>query len=83
MRRFLDVCGPSQHLPGGMIIVIDPGGQTATSRAYVQARHQRADDANGEYVGRWGSRSQGWRIARRNAVWQSHGGDPAIIWSSR
>lgn len=89
MRRFLDVCGPSQHLIGSMTITVDPGALTATSRAYVQARHQRADDpngpvfdSNGEYLDSWQRRPEGWRITRREAKWHTHTGDPAIIWSA-
>jgi len=88
MRRFLDVCGPSQHLLGSIAITVEPGGLTATSRAYVQARHQRPDDANGpvfdtngDYVDRWQRRPEGWRIVRRDALWQAHSGDPAVIWA--
>lgn len=88
MRRFLDVCGPSQHLIGSITVTVDPGHAAATSCAYVQARHQRpADsggavfDSNGEYVDRWEKRSEGWRIVRRDALWQTQSGDAAIIWS--
>lgn len=88
MRRFLDVCGPSQHLIGSITITVDPGQASATSRAYVQARHQRVAnsggpvfDSNGEYVDRWEKRPQGWRIVRRDALWQTQSGDAAIIWS--
>lgn len=88
MRRFLDVCGPSQHLLGSIAITVDPGMRTATSRAYVQARHQRAGDANGpvfdsngEYVDRWEHRAEGWRIIRREALWHMHTGDASIIWA--
>lgn len=84
MRRFLDRCGPTQHLIGS--IIIDVEADTATSRAYVQARHQRRDnpagpifDSNGEYVDRWALRAAGWRIVRRDALWATHHGDPAIL----
>jgi 3-phenylpropionate/cinnamic acid dioxygenase small subunit len=84
MRRFLDRCGGTQHLIGS--IKVDVEGDRATSRAYVQARHQRVDDAagpvfdsNGEYVDRWERRAEGWRIARRDALWAAHTGDPAIL----
>ena len=87
MRRFLDVCGPSQHLLGSVTIAVEPGAAAATSRCYVQARHQRPDDpnggvfdSNGEYVDRWERRAEGWRIVRRDALWQAHTGDPTIIW---
>lgn len=84
MRRYLDRCGPTQHLIGS--VLIDVAGDAATSRAYVQARHQRADDmggpvfdTNGEYIDGWERRPEGWRIVRRDAIWATHSGDPAII----
>ncbi|MCX7282940.1 MAG: nuclear transport factor 2 family protein [Novosphingobium sp.] len=87
MRRFLDVCGPSQHLIGSISIDIAPECTSAVSRAYVQARHQRTDDqggavfdSNGEYVDHWDLRAEGWRIVRRDAKWHTHSGEAAIIW---
>ncbi len=84
IRRFLDRCGGTQHLLGS--IVVDVEGDRATSRAYVQARHQRRDDtagpifdSNGEYIDQWERRPEGWRIVRRDAVWAAHTGDAAII----
>ncbi len=90
MRRFLEVCGPSQHMIGSVSVDVAPGAIAATSRAYVQARHQRADDpggavfdTNGEYIDRWELCPAGWRIVRRDAVWQTHSGDAGIIWGER
>jgi len=84
MRRFLDRCGGTQHLIGS--IVVDVAGERAVSRAYVQARHQRPNDAagpvfdsNGEYVDIWEHRREGWRIVRRDAVWAAHTGDPGVL----
>ncbi|WP_395337004.1 nuclear transport factor 2 family protein [Novosphingobium sp. BL-8H] len=84
MRRYLDRCGPTQHLIGSVIVDVD--GDDATSRAYVQARHQRCDDpvggifdSTGEYVDRWQRGDHGWRIVRRDALWFLHAGDPAVI----
>lgn len=84
MRRFLDACGSTQHLIGS--IMIDVIGDTAVSRAYVQARHQRRDDpagpifdSNGEYIDKWERRSEGWRIVRRDALWLVHSGDPGVL----
>lgn len=84
MRRYLDRCGGTQHLLGSILVDVD--GDTAVSRAYVQARHQRVGDAgsgvfdsNGEYVDRWKRRGAGWRIVRRDARWATHSGDPAIL----
>ena len=88
MRRFLDMCGGTQHLLGSILIDVD--GDAAVSRCYVQARHQRRDDpagpifdSTGEYIDRWERRPQGWRIARRDAVWFLHTGDPAILAASQ
>ena len=82
--RFLDRCGPTQHLLGSIQIDID--GDTAISRAYVQARHQGSGDksraifdTNGEYTDRWARRPEGWRIVRRDAKWFAHHGDPGVI----
>ena len=83
-RRYLDVCGPSQHLLGSLIVEVD--GDRATSRCYVQARHRSTDptdtrlfDSNGEYIDRWERRPEGWRMVHRRAVWASQSGDPAVI----
>lgn len=87
MRRFLDVCGPSQHLIGSIAITVAPDCRRASSNAYVQARHQRANDhggavfdSNGEYLDQWALRPEGWRIVRRDAKWHTHSGEAAIIW---
>lgn len=84
MRRFLDRCGPTQHLIGSILIDVD--GNHARSEAYVQARHQRVDDplgpiidTSGDYHDQWEKRPEGWRITRRDAKWQIHYGDPAIL----
>jgi uncharacterized protein (TIGR02118 family) len=84
MRRFLDRCGGTQHLIGSILVDVD--GDRATSRSYVQARHQRANDpagpifdSNGEYVDLWERRAEGWRIVRRDALWAAHAGDPMIL----
>lgn len=87
MRRFLDVCGPTQHLIGSISIDVAPRADRATSLAYVQARHQRADDLGGpifdtcgEYLDQWVLRPEGWRIARREARWLVNSGEASIIW---
>lgn len=84
LAHHLDRCGPTQHLIGN--IVVDVDGGSAVSRAYVQARHQRANDAlgpvfdtNGEYTDTWERRPDGWRIVQRCATWATTTGDPGII----
>lgn len=83
-REFLGGCGPSQHLLGSIAIELD--GDTALSRAYVQARHQgrgdKADrifDTHGDYVDRWARTAASWRIVRREAHWSMHIGDPSVL----
>lgn len=83
-RQFLDVCGPSQHLLGSIVITVE--GNKGNSRAYVQARHQGAGakshlffDSNGEYVDQWERRPEGWRIVRRDVHWFMHVGDPSVL----
>lgn len=83
-RRHLDGCGPSQHLIGSIMIEVD--GNSATSHAYVQARHRglgdKADrifDTHGDYVDRWVRGDHGWRIVRRDAYWSMHIGDPSVL----
>ena len=84
LRRFLDPCGPSQHLLGS--IVVEVRRDEASSRAYVQARHQgaggKADrffDTNGEYSDQWKRLPVGWRIVRRDVTWAMHMGDPTVL----
>ncbi|MCB1843257.1 MAG: nuclear transport factor 2 family protein [Halioglobus sp.] len=84
MTRYLDACGPTQHLIGSILVDVD--GDAAVSRAYVQARHQAVNDpggpvfdTNGEYIDRWERRTEGWRIVRRDAVWATHAGAPGVI----
>jgi ketosteroid isomerase-like protein len=83
-RDFLDGCGPSQHLLGSIVIVVD--GDKGTSNAYVQARHQGKDgkehlrlDSNGEYIDRWEHRAEGWRIVRRDVRWLVQTGDMSVL----
>jgi ketosteroid isomerase-like protein len=82
--RFLDPCGPSQHLLGSIQVTVE--GDKGLSRAYVQARHQGADDkahlyldSNGEYIDRWKRGSKGWRIVRRDVVWHMNKGDMSVL----
>jgi ketosteroid isomerase-like protein len=83
-QRFLDPCGPSQHLLGSLLITVQ--GDSAVSRSYIQARHQGKGakaglyfDSNGEYVDRWERRPAGWRIVRRDAHWFIHKGDMSVL----
>jgi ketosteroid isomerase-like protein len=82
--KYLDRCGPTQHLLGSIQVELD--GETAVTRSYVQARHHGKDekaalcfDTNGEYIDRWERRPEGWRIVRRDARWDLFMGDSSIL----
>lgn len=83
-RRYLDKCGPSQHLLGSVMLTFE-GGE-ATTRAYVQARHQGKGekaslllDTSGEYIDRWQCREGRWLVVRRDARWFMNMGDPRTL----
>ena len=85
--KYLELCGPSQHLLGTIQLELD--GDTAVTRAYVQARHVGKDDkahlcfdTNGEYTDRWARRAEGWRIVRREARWDLFMGDSSVLFPS-
>jgi hypothetical protein len=84
-RRHLDLCGPSQHLLGSIVIdLTDPSAPISFS--YVQARHcgkgETAGewfDTSGEYSDTW-RRGQGeWKIVQRVADFPLIAGNPEVI----
>ena len=83
-KKFHERCSAMQHLLGSIQLEIE--GDTAVTRAYVQARHQGIDDkrnaifdTHGEYVDQWRRRPEGWRIVRRDATWSLFAGDPSVL----
>jgi 3-phenylpropionate/cinnamic acid dioxygenase small subunit len=83
-RKYLDYCGPSQHLLGSIEVQIE--GATALTRSYVQARHQgaagrqdRCFDSHGVYVDQWRKNAAGWLIVQRDVRWLMHRGDPGVL----
>lgn len=84
IRRFLDPCGPSQHLLGNYEIEVD--GDRARSRVYIRAFHlgrgerERVSyEMGGEYRDELVRTASGWRIARREGIAHWHQGDPSIL----
>lgn len=78
MRRYLDGCGPTQHLLGNYRVDVD--GDRATSRVYVRAFHVgigaaagRTYEMGGEYRDEWVRTPDGWRSRRRfgRAFWET------------
>ncbi len=70
IRRYLDGCGPTQHLLGNFRIEIS--GTTATSACYVRGIHAGAGDKSeksydlwAEYQDQWELTDGGWRIKQR------------------
>ncbi len=83
-RSFHDRCSAMQHLIGS--VQLEMSGDSAVTRAYVQARHQgKGDlatsfyDTHGEYSDRWVRRPEGWRIVRRDAHWVMSVGEPRVL----
>jgi len=84
--KYHNRCNATQHLLGS--IQLELSGDTAVTRAYVQARHQGKDDkvtlffdTNGEYTDRWQRRPEGWRIVRRDARWDLFSGDSSVLFN--
>ncbi|WP_311269510.1 nuclear transport factor 2 family protein [Sphingobium sp. WCS2017Hpa-17] len=82
IRRYLDNCGPSQHMISN--IVVDADGDCLVSHAAVRAIHRARDDNRvfesvARYSGRWIADQQGWRAC----VWRMdvgfNHGDPTVL----
>jgi ketosteroid isomerase-like protein len=86
-RSFHDRCSAMQHLIGS--VQLELNGDSAVTRAYVQARHQgKGDfaqsfyDTHGEYTDQWSRRPEGWRIVRRDAHWVLSVGEPRVLFDT-
>jgi len=70
MRRYLDACGPTQHLLGNL--VVDLNGDEAHSRCYVSDMHIGLEEREhltfatlGDYHDRWRKVDGQWRMVER------------------
>jgi ketosteroid isomerase-like protein len=84
IRRYLDNCGPTQHLLGN--VVIDVEGDTAFSRAYIRDVHLRSDaDPSsrfytlGDYNDTWRKADGTWRLTERIKANRAHVGSLDIF----
>nr|WP_196809618.1 nuclear transport factor 2 family protein [Nocardia sp. 348MFTsu5.1] len=84
LRRYLDDCGPTQHLIGN--VVIDVSGATATSRAYVADIHLGVGDLEGQYFrtlgdyhDTWVRTAGGWKLTDRTKHHSGMMGNIAIL----
>ena len=72
IREFLDVCGPTQHLLGNIVVDVDLDAGTATSHAYVSDMHLGATRPDltfstlGEYHDTWRLVDDRWLITHRH-----------------
>jgi ketosteroid isomerase-like protein len=70
LRRYLDTCGPTQHLLGNLIV--DVNGDEAQSRCYVSDMHLGTGEREhltfvtlGDYHDRWRKIDGCWRMVER------------------
>jgi hypothetical protein len=84
IRRFLDGCGPSQHLLGNYRIDLD--GDQASSRCYCRVMHMGKGEHEGktyetwiEYADEFIRTPEGWRSRKRVARARMHQGDPSLL----
>lgn len=80
----LRVLDASQHLIGSITVTVH--GETASSLAYFQAQHLRADTPGGDlytiagtYNDRWARTSDGWRIAARTQTYNWRSGNRDVV----
>lgn len=84
IRRYLDACGPTQHLLGNLLVDVD--GDGAQSRCYVSDMHLGRGEAAGltfatlgDYHDRWRRIDGQWRLAHRVKLNRGHVGDMAVF----
>jgi hypothetical protein len=84
LRGFLDICGPTQHLIGSVLIDVD--GLRATSQAYVADTHLGAGDLDGavfrtlgDYHDSWIRTPTGWRLTHRKKHHAGFVGNPLVV----
>lgn len=72
IRRYLNACGPTQHLLGNLLVDVDSDGDGAQSRCYVSDMHLGRGEAAGltfatlgDYHDRWRRIDGQWRLAHR------------------
>lgn len=84
IRRYLDGCGPTQHLLGNFCIAVEGG--RAASACYVRGMHAGTGTRSGAVYDFWGEyRDQlvltpgGWRIRQRVEQVFHHTGDIDVL----
>lgn len=84
IRRYLDVCGPTQHLLGNLLVEVD--GDTASSRCYVSdlhlgpaGQHDVTFATLGDYHDRWERRDGAWKLVHRTKLNRAHIGSFAVF----
>ena len=79
IRRYLDHCGPTQHLLGNLLVEVD--GDRATSRCYVSDMHlgpagkEHVTFATlGDYHDQWRRVDGAWKLSHRTKLNRAHVG---------
>jgi hypothetical protein len=84
MRRFLDDCGPTQHMLGNVLIEV--AGDSANSRAYINDLHLGARPKQhlffrtlSDYRDEWQKVDGTWRMSHRTKINHAHIGSLEIF----
>lgn len=79
IRRYLDHCGPTQHLLGNLLMEVD--GDQASSRCYVSDMHlgpagkeQVTFATLGDYHDQWRREDGTWKLCHRTKLNRGHVG---------
>ncbi|WP_336951210.1 nuclear transport factor 2 family protein [Sphingobium aromaticivastans] len=82
VRRYLDGCGPTQHMIGNITVALEEDG--LTSRAAVRAAHRARDDDRifwsiAHYSSQWIATPRGWRARIWRMDVDFNHGDPTVL----
>lgn len=84
IRRYLDACGPTQHLLGNLLVEVD--GDRASSRCYVSDMHLGPavrEDVTfatlGDYHDQWRREDGAWKLSHRTKLNRAHIGSFAVF----
>lgn len=84
IRRYLDACGPTQHLLGNLLVEVD--GDRASSRCYVSdmhlgpTGHEAVTFATlGDYHDEWRRADGTWKLSHRTKLNRAHIGSFAVF----
>lgn len=84
IRRYLDACGPTQHLLGNLLVEVN--GDRASSRCYVSDMHLGPAGQEavtfatlGDYHDEWRRADGTWKLSHRTKLNRAHIGSFAVF----